>query len=208
MIVGVGREHCDAVWLPLDQLERSAAVGRCVELVDILAVHNAWINPPEINRQVDICVGEADFDGLWSHDYEKLPGLVGGHTYTNEEWQQQVVAQLDDVDVAVVDISSPSTNVIWEIRQCYDRLPSHRIILVASASALTSTPLLELEEDARQEVLWNHIMPIMDGLKALDANPTTKPVFLIYPSEVEGQVWLGYALLQAMSNIVAIESVE
>jgi len=149
---------------------------------------------------------EADFDGLWSKDYEALPGLVGGHRYTNEEWQRQVATNLDSLDIAVVDISVPSTSVIWEIKQCYDRLPSHRIVFVVSAAALSIQVPLDVQDESMQRAVSEHIMPILEGLSALEANPTTKPIMLVYAPVVEGEVWLANALFQAMSNIVAIET--
>jgi hypothetical protein len=149
---------------------------------------------------------EADFDGLWSKDYKALPGLVGGHRYTNEEWQRQVVAQLPTVDVAIVDVSVPSSNVIWEIKQCYDWLPSHRIVLVASAAALPRDVVLDVQDASLKETIGEFMTPILKGLTVLDANPTTQPLMLVYAQGVEGQVWLANALYHAMSNIVAIEA--
>jgi hypothetical protein len=149
---------------------------------------------------------ESGFTGLWSKDYQALPGIVGGHRYTDEEWQKQVQAQLDDVDVAVVDISAPSANVVWEIKQCYDRLPSHRILFVASANVLPTGLPTDAQDQSFQAAIWAHLEPILRGLKELGANPKTRPVCLIYSTDVKGQVWLASALFHAMSNIVALEA--
>lgn len=154
----------------------------------------------------DASFTESAFTGLWSKDYQALPGIVGGSRYTDEEWQRRVKAQLENIDVALVDISVPSANVVWEIKQCYDRLPSHRIIFVASADVLPTGLPADLQDRDFQAAFWAHIEPILRGLKELGANPTTQPVCLIYSSEVEGQVWLASALFHAMSNIVALET--
>ena len=94
---------------------------------------------------VDESFNESKFAGFWSKDLQLLPGLVGGHQYTNHEWQKKVLAQLDNLDIAVVDISVPSANVVWEIKQCYDRLPSHRIILVLCTASLPAAVPIDLE---------------------------------------------------------------
>lgn len=155
---------------------------------------------------VDDSFDESKFDGLWSKDYKDLPGLVGGHRYTDDEWQRQVLAQLENIDVAIVDISVPSANLVWEIKQCYDRLPSYRIIFVANAVVLSGGIPSDFATPEFQQALWSHFEQILKGLMELGANPTTKPLCLVYSPQVEGQVWLAHAVFQAMSNIVAVET--
>jgi hypothetical protein len=51
-------------------------------------------------------------------------------SFSDEEWQKKVIAQIANSDLAVIDLSIPSVNLLWETARCIQFLPPHRILFV------------------------------------------------------------------------------
>jgi hypothetical protein len=146
-------------------------------------------------------------DGAWTRDYARFPQHAPAHRYTEVDWQVRVQAEIEKLDVAVVDVSVPSASLAWEIKQCVERLPSHRIIFVASTSALAPHDDLRPLEERHVEAFMAQAEPIKKRLQELGVDfHGTNPRCLVYPPDAAGHTWLANALFQAMTDIVAIET--
>ena len=137
-------------------------------------------------------------EGAWGWEYQTFPGLmrIKGHHFPDEEWRLKVLETLDEIDIAVIDVSVPSPNVVWEVKQCYDRLPPHRVILVASTESLARDSIQERTDQ------------LLESLRILGADPKVESHlrFLVYLGTVDGRMWLEQAIQNLMLDIIAIET--
>ena len=62
--------------------------------------------------------------------------MLAGNTFDDATWRDGVLKILDKTNVAVVDVSTVSDNVLWELANCYRRLTPAHVILIASRDAL------------------------------------------------------------------------
>jgi hypothetical protein len=62
--------------------------------------------------------------------------LLAGTRMDDATWKAGVLDLLTRTDVAVVDVSTVSDNVLWELANCLRRLPPERVILIVSLDAL------------------------------------------------------------------------
>jgi hypothetical protein len=88
---------------------------------------------------VDI-VADPTFDrappqGVFRREYTEQapPGPV--HRFDDHAWQEGVRTIIGRADVAVLDLSAVSPNLVWEVAQCYRSLPPYRVILVLDSAA-------------------------------------------------------------------------
>jgi hypothetical protein len=104
---------------------------------------------------------QSDYQGVLSGPYEKLADdvisqkgrlsqveremiemaeqmgddMIGGWSFDDLNWQDYVLYLLPSIDIAVVDVSTVSDNLLWELRQCLYHLPPERVILIANWTA-------------------------------------------------------------------------
>lgn len=62
---------------------------------------------------------------------EFVGGVDDARRFSDSSWKTGVAQMVDEADIAVIDISEVTDNVVWEIARCYRRLPPHRIIFIA-----------------------------------------------------------------------------
>lgn len=62
--------------------------------------------------------------------------MLSGKSFDDATWRDGVCKILDKTDVAAVDVSTVSDNVLWELTNCYCRLTPAHVILIASRDAL------------------------------------------------------------------------
>jgi hypothetical protein len=157
--------------------------------------------------------------------------LIRGHPRFEEKWQRRVLEELNEADIAVVDVSVPSVNVLWEIKQCYDLLPAHRVIFVGNADEILdastvrefyyisySLPVafanhpgfVERVHAKLNASMEGHLKSLMDGLMSFeDFNRHNGPPCLApYFTDKAGRQWLEAALHGFMSRIIEIETTE
>ena len=158
----------------------------------------------------DTFEGQPIGDTFVASGFKALRGLERGRRYSNDEWMARVQQQLQDVDIAVVDISVITPHVVWELNECYDRLPGHRLILVAAGDTFGPGPVTDHVDEIQR-----HAVAVVSRL--LELNPDLppdhpkrhlKPLLLVYGDHPDGRVWLLAALHHAMQNIVALETTE
>jgi hypothetical protein len=165
--------------------------------------------------------------GSWVTEYSEQPELIGGRPRFDVAWQRHVLEALEGADIAVVDVSVPSVNVLWEIKQCYDLLPAHRVLFVANADHILDEATLneaydltygrithdpDVAERIRAKVersLQEHIKNLMNGLRSFeDIKRGISPTFLVYFANTVGRKWFEGALHNFMERIVVIEKGE
>ena len=62
--------------------------------------------------------------------------MLAGSSFEDSKWKNGVLKILAQSDVAVVDVSTVSDNVIWELANCFRRLIPEHVILIASRDSL------------------------------------------------------------------------
>jgi len=72
---------------------------------------------------------------------EKQNGLWAGGQDAEEKWKKVVREALSRAGLVVIDVSEINSNIEWEIRQVFDRLWPHRILLVAAQGSVSSDGL-------------------------------------------------------------------
>lgn len=102
------------------------------------------------------------------------------------EWKQMVGDLLDALDVAVVDTSEITETVLWEIENCYRRLPPERVVLIAHANS--------------PERLETHSRALSERLAARGIHRGAEP--LLAYAEDEGLGLFAVALHVRMRDIV------
>lgn len=97
------------------------------------------------------------------------------------------------VDIAVVDISKPTNNVMWEIWQCYNYLLPQRIIFLADLFILQTGLNIE-----------NYLAKISQRSVFTSRKQSFKSVLIYYDvKSINGQFQLGETLIQVMKNIIS-----
>lgn len=70
--------------------------------------------------------------------------MLHGQQLSDDEWKGRVKELLEKTDVAVIDLSRLSPNLLWEVRTSYETLPPERVVLITSSDlADESRALLE-----------------------------------------------------------------
>jgi hypothetical protein len=146
-----------------------------------------------------VFVGDRTFEsvgchGLWSVDLNAAPGLLkrSEQLFTDEEWKREVRKMIERSDVAVIDISDLTDNLIWELAQCYEVLPPHRIIALVGVDVLLSGKSME-----------NHREEILRRLAPYQVDTNAEISVVVYDARtMEGQSMTGELLLAAMNRAI------
>lgn len=117
------------------------------------------------------------------------------HRFADAEWRAGVLALIRAADVAVVDITVTSPNVIWEVAQCYGLLPDHRVMLMLSAGIFGARSLQQYMRDFYRLLGENPEMP-----------RDVRPFVFVFTPGAGQEVTLALAIHQKMGEIVARES--
>jgi hypothetical protein len=51
-------------------------------------------------------------------------------TFTDDEWKKNVLGYIAISDFAVIDLTLPSVNLLWEVASCVQLLPPHRVFII------------------------------------------------------------------------------
>jgi hypothetical protein len=62
--------------------------------------------------------------------------MLSGTEFDDPKWKDGVLNILERTDIAVVDVSTVSENVLWELKNCLRYLSPTRVILIASLDAI------------------------------------------------------------------------
>jgi hypothetical protein len=62
--------------------------------------------------------------------------MLSGIEFDDLTWKDGVLRLLERTDIAVIDVSTISENILWELENCFRFLPSMRVILVAGLHAI------------------------------------------------------------------------
>ena len=61
--------------------------------------------------------------------------MLSGRKFNDSKWKESVLMELKRTDIAVVDISTASENVLWEPKNCFRYSCPLRVVLIASLDA-------------------------------------------------------------------------
>ena len=93
------------------------------------------------------------------------PMRSAGREFKDEEWREKVQELFDRLDIAVIDVSTASPNVLWELRECYHRLPPERVIGIARRASVSH---LKSHSEAITEATHIPSEPWISGLAIYD----------------------------------------
>ena len=139
----------------------------------------------------DLTFESVDQDYLHGQEYSDVLGKFRMRTqarnFDDANWQVGVQKILSKVDIAVVDISNLSPNVLWELANCYAQLPQNRVLGIVRSR----NPQQDVERFADLSL----------KLEPFGIDKNIRPYVLMYFDEVEGRVWFMNALHQTMLKI-------
>lgn len=80
-------------------------------------------------------------------------------TYSDDEWRRSVMAEIAIADFAVLDLTLPSENLLWEIANCVYFLPPHRVFIIGVRGLADWDARLALVRDHLDKALPDSAAP-------------------------------------------------
>jgi hypothetical protein len=65
-------------------------------------------------------------------DFQQLGDPALAMQFSDEEWRERIVGIILESDLAVIDLTMPTMNILWETSRCLMFLPPHRIFMIGS----------------------------------------------------------------------------
>jgi hypothetical protein len=174
-----------AVFRPFDR--RSSTLARSA-LIPILAGYG------KVDIVLDETFERAESDGEFGGQVDHFDELCTVHRFADSEWKDRVAEIIRDSDIAIIDWTTISPGVLWEIAQCYMYLPPYRIYGVVDGGVLESSSLK------------HHMSSFYDAIAAHPEMPEdVRPYIFYFAPGASQQMTLAIDIHRKMLEIIAIE---